>query len=63
MNCGCTSGLGETAREVRSDTEMLGVRLADRGRVFREVSPHCHAITVEISSGLRIAFFASICSI
>ena len=29
MHCGCTSGLGETAREVRSDTEMLGVGLAD----------------------------------
>jgi len=59
MHCSCTSGLGETAREVRSDTEMLGVGLADRGRVVREVSRHSHASTVEIPSGLRIAYFAS----
>jgi hypothetical protein len=60
MHGGCTSGLSETAREVRSDPEMLGVGLADRGRMFREVPRHCHASTVEISSDLRIAFYASI---
>jgi len=43
MDGGSARGERETSCESGSDTEVLAVRLADRGRVFGEVLRQCHA--------------------